>query len=143
MSEPDTVTCRHCGALHRLINGRLCQHCGVSAVPPARDKEAELELRRCLKCGVPAPGDASRCRSCGNPMLAPEEPPAKLFVDGDGQREIALLEGPPVEIAKGPVRMASVEESLGDVDLPPGPPVELATEPVRMDPPHFREVEIE
>lgn len=148
MSETGTVKCRYCGRLHRVENGRLCEHCGIVAVLPLPEPEPEIPPRRCLKCGVPAASDATRCRSCGNPMPEPdaEEPgPPPLSEGEDSRRELELVDAPPVQLADGPVKMAPVEESSRDVDLPPGPPdepVELAKEPVRMDPPHYREVEI-
>jgi len=143
MSEYETATCPQCGRLHRLINGRMCQHCGIAVAPPRAAKEPDGDDRRCLKCGVAARSDASRCRSCGSLLPEPEESATPPPVGPqDGLREPDLPEGPPVEIANGPVRMAPVEESSRDVDLPPGPPVELATEPVRIEPPHFREVDL-
>ena len=142
------VICLYCKNEHDAEQGRLCSHCGIAVLPPTPDKEEEVGevVRRCQECGQPSPDEASRCRGCGNPLPAVEEekgPP--LFVPTDSLRELDLPPGPPVEIARGPVRMAPAAESSNDVNLPPvppGPPVEIARGPVRMIPPEFREVEL-
>jgi len=143
------VICLYCKSEHDAQNGRLCAHCGVAVLPPTPDTEEEAGevIRRCQECGHPASEEASKCRACASLLPVPEdEEPAAPVALNESLRELELPPGPPVEIAKGPVRMAPAAESSNDVPLPPippGPPVEIARGPVKMIPPEFREVELE
>ena len=141
------MICLCCKNEHDPALGRLCAHCGIAVIPPTPEKPDETEPKPpiCQKCGVPAPPEATRCRSCGNPLPEPEDDEGGegLIAPADSLRELDLPPGPAVEIARGPVRMSPVEEQSHDVELTPGPPVEVAKGPVQMNPPEFREVDLE